>query len=429
MDYIELLLRQISCKDGRGPIEKALHDVYFFGPFSSKALARELLLPVPVLTALKKECIKLGIWKQEKGAGITVTEEGKRYFEKDYGFEGIDKALYLSILENKKDRNLLIQELSNKYRELFKQRPTVDVTVDQAKCTVETSFRRAMLCLSNGTLIGKRILCLGDDDFICIALGLLLQQIFPTKTSYRSNICVFEIDERYIKYINELSAHYSLPVKCERIDLKSPLPISLLNSFDCLFTDSPYTLEGASLFLSRGISALKRERGLNIFFSFGNKPINELLSLQKCFQLHGLSIREMYQQFNEYEGASLLGNTGQMIILETTDQTRAIIPVDKKSNRNIYTGIIKLRNSIYSCKECKHPFVTGANRRFRTIEKLKENGCPLCGCKFFNQENRIFKSESSISTKVLGRHILADFYGCQIKNLNNTAYSLCSPNQ
>ena len=150
MDYIELLLRQISCKDGRGPIEKALHDVYFFGPFSSKALARELLLPVPVLTALKKECIKLGIWKQEKGAGITVTEEGKRYFEKDYGFEGIDKALYLSILENKKDRDLLIQELSSKYRELFKQRPTVDVTIDQAKCTVETSFRRAMLCLSNG---------------------------------------------------------------------------------------------------------------------------------------------------------------------------------------------------------------------------------------------------------------------------------------
>lgn len=422
MDYIGLLLKRISCKDGRGPIEKALHDVYFYGPFSSKALARELLLPVPVLTALKKECIKLGIWEQDKGAGIKVTEEGKRYFEEDYGFGGIDKEQYLRLLENQRDRNLFIEELSETYHELFDQRPTVDVTIDQAKGTVETSFRRAMLCLCNGTLIGKKVLCLGDDDFVSIALGLLLRHIFPAKSNHKTDICVFEIDERYISYINELSARYSLPIRCERIDLKSPLPISLLNCFDCFFTDPPYTIEGASLFLSRGISALKRERGLNIFFSFGNKPTNELFALQKCFQLHGLSIRELYQQFNEYEGASLLGNTGQMMILETTDQTRAVVPVDKESNRNIYTGVIKPRNSTYACKECNHPFIMGIGQQFRTIEKLKESGCPFCGCKSFSQLNRKFEGQSPSASKALGKHILADFYGCQVKDLDNAAY-------
>ena len=421
MDYIEILLERILCKDGRGPVEKALHDVYFYGPFSSKALARELLLPVPVLTALKKESIKLGIWEQDAGAGIRITDEGKRYFEEDYGFGGIDRVMYLRLLESEKRRELLIQELSDKNRKIFNQRPSVDVTIDQAKCTVETSFRRAMLCLCNGTLIGKKVLCLGDDDLVSISLGLLLRHIFPAGSNHKTDICVFEIDERYVEYINELAVRYSLPVRCERINLRSPLPISLLNSFDCFFTDPPYTVEGASLFLSRGISALKKERGLNIFFSFGNKPTNELFALQKCFQLHGLSIRELYQQFNEYEGASLLGNTGQMMVLETTDQTRTVVPVDKGSRRNIYTGVIKPRNSSYVCKECRHPFVMGGGQ-FLTIEELKANGCPFCGNKSFEQQNKKFSAASPASPKSLGRHILADFYGCRATDLDSPAF-------
>ena len=105
-----------------------------------------------------------------------------------------------------------------------------------------------------------------------------------------------------------------------------------------MFTDPPYTQEGASLFLSRGVSALKPQRGLNLFFSFANKSVNETYALQQCILLHGLSVREIYLQFNEYEGASLLGNRGQLLVLETTDRTRAVVPAGREGRKDIYTA-------------------------------------------------------------------------------------------
>ena len=50
----------------------------------------------------------------------------------------------------------------------------------------------------------------------------------------------------------------------------------------------------------------------------------EIYFLQKCFQLHGLAIKDMFTRFNEYMGASLLGNKGQLFVLETTERTRAL---------------------------------------------------------------------------------------------------------
>src|SRR5699024_1099319 len=100
-------------------------------------------------------------------------------------------------------------------------------------------------------------------------------------------------------------------------------------------TDPPYTQEGASLFLSRAISVLKEESGLRIFFSFGNKSATEVYFLQKCFQLHGLAIKEMFTRFNEYMGASLLGNTGQLFVLETTERTCALLPLAKGGRDDI----------------------------------------------------------------------------------------------
>jgi len=420
MNYIEELHKRISLKEGKGIIEKALLLVYFYDSFSTKVLARKLLLPIPIVTALKKECINLGIWEQHNG--IQTSVKGKLYIEEECGFGGIDKSIYVDLIENEVKRELIIHSLSNNYRELFELRPTVDVTIDQAKCTIETSFRRAVFCLSNNSLIGKNVLCVGDDDLVSVALGLLLRHIFPTKSHFKTEICVFEMDERYIKYISELSIRYLLPIEVKRIDLKTPLPLPFLNRFDCFFTDPPYTIQGASLFLSRGISALKRECGLNIFFSFGNKAINETYALQKCFQLHGLIIKELFHSFNEYEGASLLGNIGQLIVLESTDRTKAVIPVDKNSNSLIYTGDNKPKNKNYSCKKCNKKILMSGKEQRLTIEELKSSGCQFCGNKSFNQLNNKYKEKHNVSSKPLGRHILADFYGCRVKDLNDTEY-------
>ena len=362
MDYIEEIQRNISFGEGRSMIEQAFHDVYFYGPLSNKELSRRTMLPIPVVTALKKECIKSGLWEQAPRQGAWMTGRGKHCFEEDFGFSGIDRELYLQLLNKKEAREELMQQLSKKYCLDFLDRPRVDVTIDQAQCTVQTAFRRAMLCLCNGTLVNKKILCLGDDDFVSVALGLLLKRLFPGKERLHTDICMLDMDERYVSCIRRLSEKYGLPIRCERADFRQPLPVHLLGYFDCVFTDPPYTQEGASLFLSRGVSALKPQRGLNLFFSFANKSVNETYALQQCILLHGLSVREIYLQFNEYEGASLLGNRGQLLVLETTDRTRAVVPAGREGRKDIYTAQHK----------------TGASGHLPS-----------------------------------GRHILADFYDCQ----------------
>lgn len=159
--------------------------------------------------------------------------------------------------------------------------------------------------MANGTLTGRQIVCMGDDDFVSLAIGFLLKELYPGPSICPTHIHVLEMDGRYIECLERLAGRFALPISCERVDLRMPLPPHLCGRFDCLFTDPPYTQEGASLFLSRAISVLKEESGLRIFFSFGNKSATEVYFLQKCFQLHGLAIKEMFTRFNEYMGASL----------------------------------------------------------------------------------------------------------------------------
>ena len=81
--------------------------------------------------------------------------------------------------------------------------------------------------------IGKNILCVGDDDLISVAIGFLLNELYYDKEANKKKICVFDVDERYIRYISMLAEQYGLPIECLKIDLREPLPIGYANSFDC----------------------------------------------------------------------------------------------------------------------------------------------------------------------------------------------------
>ena len=418
MNYIQDLEESISIKEGKEIIEKVFQELYFDEPLSNKKISQRTMLPVPVVTALKKEGIKLSVWEQCE-CGMRLTIVGQEYVEQILGYEGVNSVLYSQLMKNEEARKAYADVLSKKYRTAFEERPLADVTLDQAQCTVQTAFRRALLCLAHGTLVGKNILCLGDDDFISLAIGFLLKELFPAKESYPTNIHVLDVDARHLDCLLRQAREYDLPVSCEQIDLRMPFPTHLLGRFDCLFTDPPYTQEGASLFLSRAISTLKEERGLKIFFSFGSRPTNEYYWLQKCFMLHGLCIKDILAQFNEYEGAALLGNKGQMLVLETTVYTRTVIPVEKKGRNDIYTADRHPKQNHYCCKQCGQSYAVGCDKDFRTIKDLKEHGCPTCGCQIFRRKHK--ENNSVVRQHLpLGHHVLADFYNCGSDVLNDT---------
>lgn len=417
MNYIEDIQKSCSIKEGTGVIERFFQELYFNAPLSSKELSQRIMLPIPMVTALKKEGIRLGTWEQ-CGGGIKLTLAGKSYSEQVLGYENIDIGLYRKLMTSEEARVTYANILCKKYGVAFDERPSADVTLDQAQCTIRTAFRRALLCLTHVVLVGKHILCLGDDDFVSLAIGFLLKELYPTQNVYPTNIHVIDVDRRYIDFLQKQAKLYALPIKCEQGDLRMPLPTHLLGRFDCLFTDPPYTQEGASLFLSRAISTLKEEQGLKIFFSFGNKSIDEGYLLQKSFQLHGLSIKDILVQFNEYEGASSLGNKGQLFVLETTNRTRAVFPVEKKGRNDIYTRDRHPKQNSYRCKQCGQTYLVGSDKDFQTIKDLKEHGCLMCKCHIFQRQH---KKKNPIVSKYhsLGHHILADFYDCSNELLDD----------
>lgn len=416
-NYIDKVKERVKLKEGPGILVKILSIIYLEERISTKELARKCILPIPVVTAIKKEFINLEI--VEQNGGVQLTTLGKQYVENECGFLGLNTALYKRLLEDEEARKSLQDELCKESVAIYDNRPQVDVTIDQAKGTVATAFKRAMLCLSKQSLIGKRILCVGDDDLVSVAIGLLLKKLYSDTKVIKNKICVFDIDERFIGYINSIADEYELPIECLKIDLKDPLPMSYANNFDCFFTDPPYTTEGMSLFLSRGISAMKKEKGLNIFLSYGQKPIDETRHFQEIILHQGLVISEIYKSFNQYEGASLLGNVSQMIHLESTNDMKVIVPLEKKYMDKIYTGEFRNQESKYKCKNCKEVIILSKANKYSTIEQLKEQGCPFCGHTIFELQK---KQEPQYTKKVkeaLGEHILADFFDCSAKILKD----------
>lgn len=317
------IIKNVSLEEGTVALEDMLLSVYFNEGISTKELSRELLLPVPVIAAIKNEFKKAGLIKQDRG--IRLTEKGKDYVEQTMGYAGLDRVLYNKAIYGNLNLDDDFDEEIKLLSRIFENRPEVDATIDQSKCTVETSIQRAVLCLRNKSLIGKRILCVGDDDLVSISLGLLAKRLFPGRNSEKCFITVLDINERFLDYIKDVAQKAGLNVECRKTDLREPLDSSLLSKYDSFFTDPPYTMPGLELFLSRGISALRKEPGLTIFLSFAHKSPDFGINMQRVFLDMGLIISEIIPRFNMYEGAEIIGNTGQMIVLKTTRMTKPMI--------------------------------------------------------------------------------------------------------
>lgn len=380
MDFIEEVSKHVDIEEGRNVIEQILIQIYLKEKSSNKELGQITLLPIPMITAIKKEFIKLGILEQK--FGIVMTTKGKEYVEDKLGYKGVKKAFLNKIMDNKNDFYNELSETLDKISMILDGRPKANITIDQTQCKPETSLNRAILCLQHNALIGKNILCVGDDDLVSISLGFLLKSLYNDSTLIKTKIHVLDIDERYLEYIESIAKAYNLPISCSHVDFRNPINEELNNKFDVFFTDPPYTINGMKLFLSRGVSALKKEVGLPIFFSFSHKTPNFLLQMMKVYTEMGLAMSEVRPRFNEYNGAGIINNTSQLIILRTTSETQAI--VKGVYNDPLYTGELKKTIRVYECKNCGYKNEVGFDRELKTIEELKDKGCQECGENLFD---------------------------------------------
>lgn len=389
MNYIDTIYENIKLKEGKGLLALILKEIYINGPLSNKDISKISLLPIPISSAIKKEFIKQGLVKQQNGS--MITEKGINLVENQLGFKYIDKTLYLDLMENPFEYNEKIEGLKKELEEIYKNRPSADVTIDQSKATLDTVINRGLLALSSNTLIGKNIACVGDDDLVSIILGFLLKILF-TKENKMTQITVFDIDDRIIEYIESVAKEHDLNIICFKKDFRTSFDSDFKNHFDTVFTDTPYTETGLNLFVSRAVELLKEELDLSLFLSFANKSSRERFILQEYFYNMGLLIKDIIPNFNVYEGANILNNRGQMIVLNTTDFSKSLVSNEFKYP--IYTEEFKPKKTKYICKQCKKIISLSKDNDINTIEKLKKLGCS-CGSKTFNLYKQTSEGDGS----------------------------------
>ena len=366
-EVLGLISRRMVLSEGVDAVRRVLREIYRRGRVGTKDLAYATLLPIPVVAAIRRELERIGLITRRGGA--MLTELGRRYAEEALGLRFRGSLLCPSC----NGRRIVVadefQGMLEKMRVYAEMRPRPYTWLDQAFCTPETSVYRAMLMLEEGDVEGRDIIFLGDDDLTSVAVGLL-------KSSRR--IVVVDVDERLLSLIGEISRREGMDIECIRHDLRDPLPEDLRNRFDVVFTDPPYTVEGMSLFVSRGIDALKEGKCMSIYLSYAHKPPEEMLKLQRAINEMGLFIRELIPRFNRYEGAEMFANTTFIAKLETTDEAHPLI--SGRFDGKIYTGEASPKLRLYKCR-CGHTMSVGVNGDFRTIEDLKSSGCPRCGRK------------------------------------------------
>jgi predicted methyltransferase len=99
---------------------------------------------------------------------------------------------------------------------------------------------------------------LGDDDLLSLRVS---------KTNNFKEILVLEIDKRICDLINNLAKKNKLNINVIQFDIRAPLPTKILNKYDIVFTDIPYSAKAFAVFVSRAIHLLKKGAGFHIFVS------------------------------------------------------------------------------------------------------------------------------------------------------------------
>lgn len=375
----DAILREVATAvaliEGEGGVRDVIGTVARLEPAAVRKISRASELPVPIVAAICAELRKRGVVAHERP--VRLTPRGRELFGYRPAYHPASLARPSHVCPSCEGREVVLaDELESVAAELTKiadAAPRARLEIDQSHCTVPTKLRRVLMLHEAGALEGRRVLFLGDDDLMSVAVERVARH-YGFAESIRE-MAVVDVDPAVLDFCRARLPDPAFPVSFTQHDLRSPLPPELVGRFDTVFTDPPYTPEGAELFLSRAASALSVRGSGHVFFCFGMKPPPVSLRVQAAIAGMGFVIRRIVRNFNEYAGAGALGGVSNLYHLTSTTQTRPLI--DDSYTGLLYTGDERGTRR-YLCKSCGAIEIVGRGQRWETVGDLKTDGCPRC---------------------------------------------------
>jgi len=340
-EILTIIAEKAQLAEGVEGVRSILLTMFRFPSLKNKKVSQKTGIAIPALAAARGELVKAGIVEKKNYLG----EKGRTWIRKNlnlkFEFDPLPNNFDLSLVEIPEEFASI-----NKIEEILNNRPEPDFALDQSHAISSTVVNRALYLLKKGEIEGRKILFLGDDDATSLAVGLL---------NLAEEISVLDIDPDVISFLSEGANTLSLKnYNVLTHDLRESSPASVLNNYDVVVMDPPYTNEGLRLFLKRAKQVLRtsiniegeehKVIGKKCLLCFGNKPPKEMQNIQLSILDHGFIIKEMIPYFNLYKGASILGQFSHLYYLELAE----IQNVEDKLSLNllpIYTAELKGRKT------------------------------------------------------------------------------------
>jgi N4-bis(aminopropyl)spermidine synthase len=363
----------VGLAEGESGIRDILSAVLSAEPVAVREIARLAELPVPIVAATCNELRKRGV--VDTNRPVRFTASGREAVV----HAGLAAGLRVECPECDGRGEILppgLAGLAARMQAIADGTPAAKAELDQTHCTVDTKIGRVLRLQHARALAGQRIVVLGDDDLISVALAHFVAMTGNPAAIRR--LTVIDTDADILDWIGRQVTGTGVAVETVQHDLRLRLPQSLAGAFDVVLTDPPYTVAGAQLFLSRAVSALVPQPGRHVFFSFGARRPDETLGVQRAMAEMGLMVRSLAAGFNTYLGAGVLAGTSNLYHLRTVPGATPLIegdydgPLYTADNRAIATRP-------YRCAGCRSVHEVGPGSRWPQIAALQAAGCPVCG--------------------------------------------------
>jgi N4-bis(aminopropyl)spermidine synthase len=367
----------VGLAEGESGIRDILASLLDSEPVAVREIARLAELPVPIVAAACNELRRHGVVDSQRP--VRFTAAGRAAVAAAAGPAGLPVSC-----RECDGRGVVVPPemagLAAGLQQAADGAPGAKTELDQTHCTVATKLSRVLRLHAAHALAGQRILLLGDDDLISVALAQFAAWSGNPRLIRR--LTVIDADADVLDWIGQQTAGTDVPVELVRFDLRKPLSASLAGAFDVAMTDPPYTVAGAELFLSRAVSGLATEPGRHVFFSFGARRPDETLAVQRAMAEMGLVLRSATAGFNSYLGAGVLGGTSNLYHLRTAAGASPLI--DGEYDGPLYTADNRAAATRpYRCARCKAVQQVGPGSRWPQIAALQAAGCPECGGTIF----------------------------------------------
>ena len=341
-EILTIIAEKARLAEGIEGVRSILLTMYRFPSLKNKKVSQKTGIAIPPLAAVRGELVKAGILEKKNYLGESGRTWVKKNLKLKFEYDPLPNNYNLSLSEIPEEFTSI-----SKIEKILENRPEPDFALDQSHAISSTVVNRALYLLKKGDIEGRKMLFLGDDDATSLAVGLL---------NLAEEITVIDIDRNVLKFLSEEANTLSLKnYSVLTHDLRESSPASVLNNYDVVVMDPPYTNEGLRLFLKRAKQMLKtnvniegkehKVIGKKCLLCFGNKPPKEMQQIQLSILDHGFIIKEMIPYFNLYKGASILGQFSHLYYLELAE----IQNLEDRLSLNIlpiYTAELKARKGI-----------------------------------------------------------------------------------